>query len=123
MIQVNGLLLKSSTDTIKNAVCKQEDPHEKKGIVGVFCRSYTIQEAIEKFIPEIYTETSDGRFTYTKGSTAAGLIIYEDKFAYSHHGTDPCGGRLCNAFDIVRIHKFGHLDTNKEKNRIKTSKL
>lgn len=36
--------------------------------------------------------------------------MYEDKFAYSHHGTDPCGGKLCNAFDLVRIHKFGHLD-------------
>lgn len=52
----------------------------------------------------------EGRYTYTKGSASAGLIVYEDKFAYSHHGTDPCGGKLCNAFDLVRIHKFGHLD-------------
>jgi len=42
--------------------------------------------------------------------------VYDDKFAYSHHGTDPAGGRLCNAFDLVRIHKYGHLDTGKEKN-------
>lgn len=102
-------------DTIQSAIKKQEDPETKKGIVGVFCRTYTIQEAIETFLSEEYEPAGDDRYTYTKGTTAAGLITYEDKFAYSHHGTDPAGGRLCNAFDLVRIHKFGHLDTGKEK--------
>lgn len=104
-----------STDVIMQAIKKQEDPEDKKGIIGVFCRTYTIQEAIETFLSDVYTLAGEGRYTYIKGSTAAGLIIYEDKFAYSHHGTDPAGGRLCNAFDLVRIHKFGHLDTGKEK--------
>ena len=35
----------------------------------------------------------EDRYTYTKGSASAGLIVYEDKFASSHHGTDPCGGK------------------------------
>lgn len=103
------------SETIQSAIKKQEDPETKKGIVGVFCRTYTIQEAIETFLLEEYEPAGDDRYTYTKGTTAAGLITYEDKFAYSHHGTDPAGGRLCNAFDLVRIHKFGHLDTGKEK--------
>ena len=103
-------------DIVRQAIKKQEDPADKKGIVGVFCRAYTIQDAIETFLQEEYTPAGDGRYTYTKGSTAAGLITYEDKFAYSHHGTDPAGNRLCNAFDLVRIHKFGHLDTGKDKN-------
>ncbi|WP_333862050.1 virulence-associated E family protein, partial [Clostridium sp.] len=38
--------------------------------------------------------------------------IYDDKFSYSHHGTDPASEVLCNAFDLVRIHKFGDLDDN-----------
>ena len=104
-----------STDVIKQAIKKQEDPEDKKGIIGVFCRTYTIQEAIETFLSDVYTPAGEGRYTYINGSTAAGLIVYDDKFAYSHHGTDPAGGRLCNAFDLVRIHKFGHLDTGKEK--------
>ena len=104
-----------STDVIMQAIKKQEDPEDKKGIVGVFCRTYTIQEAIETFLSDVYTPAGEGRYTYINGSTAAGLIVYDDKFAYSHHGTDPAGGRLCNAFDLVRIHKFGHLDTGKEK--------
>ena len=37
-------------------------------------------------------------------------MIYEGKFAYSHHATDPACGKLMNAFDMVRIHKFGELD-------------
>lgn len=104
-----------SNDIVRQAIKKQEDPDSKKGIVGVFCRAYSIQSAIETFLSEIYTPAGDERYTYVNGSTAAGLITYDDKFAYSHHGTDPAGGRLCNAFDLVRIHKFGHLDTGKEK--------
>lgn len=90
---------------------KQADPREKTGIVGAFCRTYSITEAIEKYLSEQYIATDrDDRFTYTQGSTAAGLIVYEDTFAYSHHGTDPCSGKTSNAFDLVRLHLFGHLD-------------
>ncbi|MFA5634598.1 MAG: virulence-associated E family protein [Anaerovoracaceae bacterium] len=38
------------------------------------------------------------------------MVVYDDKFAYSHHATDPACGQLMNAFDAVRIHKFGRLD-------------
>lgn len=105
-----------SSDVIMQAIKKQEDPENKKGIVGLFCRTYTIQEAIATFLSDVYEPAGEDRYTYINGSTAAGLIVYGEKFAYSHHGTDPAGGRLCNAFDLVRIHKYGHLDTGKEKN-------
>lgn len=90
---------------------KQEDPTEKKGLIGAFCRTYSIQEAIAQFIPDIYIDpTPDNRYTYHDGSTAAGAIVYDDLFIYSHHNSDPISGSLCNAFDMVRIHKFGHMD-------------
>ena len=104
-----------SNDIIQRAIKKQENPVDKKGIVGLFCRTYTIQSAIETFLSDTYTSAGEDRYTYANGSTAAGLIVYDDIFAYSHHGTDPAGGRLCNAFDLVRIHRFSHLDTGKEK--------
>ena len=86
---------------------KQEDPLTKQGWIGAFCRTYTIQEAIEKFIPEEYIPTaSENRWTYAKGSTAGGLVIYDDRFAYSNHSTDPASQQLCNAFDLVRVHLF-----------------
>ena len=90
---------------------KQGDPLAKTGLIGAFCRTYTIQDAIATFLPDAYTECSTpGRYTYVNGSTAAGLVVYEDKFAYSNHATDPISGQLCNAFDLVRIHKFGEAD-------------
>lgn len=104
-----------TSDAILKDIKKQEDPEAKKGIVGTFCRAYTIEDAIETFLSDVYEPIGDGRYTYIAGSTSGGLIVYEGKFAYSHHGTDPAGGRLCNAFDLVRIHKYGHLDSGKEK--------
>lgn len=100
----------NDTEKIHTEVKKQADPTIKDGIVGAFCRIYTITEAIETFLSEVYESAEDGRYTYMKGTTASGLIIYQDKFAYSHHDTDPAGGKLSNAFDLIRIHKFGDGD-------------
>ena len=65
----------------------------QKGPLGAFCRTYSITEAIAKFLPDVYTPTAkEDRYTYAAGSTAAGLVIYDgDVFAYSNHSTDPAG--------------------------------
>lgn len=89
---------------------RQADPLEKKGVVGAFCKIYSIQLAIAKFLPDIYTSAGEGRYTYAKGSTTGGAVVYDNKFLYSHHATDPACGTLCNAFDLVRIHLFGKED-------------
>ena len=96
----------------KKELKKQGDPTEKKGLVGTFCRTYDIPAAIAKFLPDVYVPTDKAdRYTFAGGSTAAGLVLYEDgKFAFSNHGTDPASGQLCNAFDLVRLHKFADLD-------------
>lgn len=107
------------TEIIKRSGEKQKDPLEKPGLVGVFCRTYGIREAIEKFVPA-YEPCGDDRYTYTGGSTAAGVVIYEDKFSYSHHSTDPAGGQLCNAWDLVRIHHFHELDAGKDEDTAAT---
>ena len=97
--------------SVRREIKKQGDPLEKPGIVGAFCRTYDIHQAIETFLPDDYTPCAiDNRYTYVHGSTGAGLVVYEDKFAYSHHGTDPSSGKLCNAFDLVRLHLFGDKD-------------
>ena len=97
------------TPTSKGA--RQEDPRTKPGIIGAFCRTYGIAEAIATFLPGVYTQTAqEDRWTYAEGSTHGGMVTYEDTWAYSHHGTDPAGGKLCNAFDLVRLHRFADLD-------------
>lgn len=90
---------------------KVGDPTEKPGLIGAFCRAYTIQEVIDTFLQDAYEKTAhENRYTYKLGSVAAGLVCYEDKFAYSNHETDPASKQLCNAFDLCRIHLFGVQD-------------
>lgn len=91
---------------------KQGDPESKHGVVGAFCRVYDVPGAMDKFLPGVYEETATpGRYTFTGGSTTGGAVLYDGgKFLYSHHATDPCGGRLVNAFDLVRLHRFGDED-------------
>lgn len=96
----------------RKRLAKQENPLEKHGIIGAFCRTYTITQAMEKFLPGMYEETDvPGRYTYTGGSTMGGAIVYDGElFLYSHHATDPCSGLLVNAFDLVRLHMYGDQD-------------
>lgn len=97
---------------------KAEDPTEKKGIVGNFCRAYNVMEAIDAFdLP--YEEVDDysgkPRYTFLGGTTTNGAEVQDDGlFLYSHHGSDPTSDMLVNAFDLVRIHKFGHLDEGED---------
>ena len=99
-------------DVVKKTAAKQKDPLEKGGLVGAFCRAYTIQEAVAEFVPTYQPCSEPNRYTYTEGSTAAGVVIYDDKFSYSHHATDPASMQLCNAWDLVRLHRFGGLDAD-----------
>lgn len=102
-------------EVVRRELRHQQDPTEKGGIVGAFCRTYDVPSAIAQFLPEVYDEAGEGRYTYTLGSTSAGAVVYgEGLWLYSNHATDPAWGQLCNAFDLVRVHKFGHLDEGKE---------
>lgn len=101
------------SEAVRRSITQQADPLEKPGIVGAFCRAYTIEEAIEAFLTDVYEpSTMNGRYDYIPADSAAGVVVYDGKFAYSHHATDPVCGKLLNAFDLVRLHKFRELDEN-----------
>lgn len=90
---------------------RQADPLAKEGIVGAFNRSYGIGEVLDGMLPHVYRNEGGGRWTYLEGSTAKGLVVYQDRLAYSNHSTDPAGGGHCrSAWDLVRIHFFGKAD-------------
>ena len=108
---------------VQKSLKKQENPLEKRGIIGAFNRTFTIQQAIDTFISDVYQPSEmAGRYDYIPADSSAGVVIYDDVFAYSHHATDPACGKLMNAFDVVRIHKFGNLDA-KVTEEIETTKL
>lgn len=103
-----------TTNERRQRVKKQSEPTEKPGVVGAFCRVYDIPAAIDAFLGDVYEPFGD-RYTYTGGTTSGGLVVYDGgAFAYSHHDSDPTGGRLCNAFDLVRIHLYGERDKDVE---------
>ena len=113
----------SRVDRVRKRAMTQADPLNKPGIIGMFCKTYTIQEAIDKYLSDVYAPcNTPDRYTYCQGTTTAGLVIYDDKFAFSNHGTDPAGGQLCNAFDLVRIHLYNDLD-NEAKEGTPNNKL
>jgi predicted P-loop ATPase len=99
------------SEVLDRSLKEQADPLSKEGVIGTFCRTYSVSTAIDRFLKDIYEPSvMVGRYDYIPADSSAGVILYDDKFAYSHHATDPASGRLLNAFDLVRIHKFGHLD-------------
>lgn len=94
----------------KNLAESRQDPCKAAGIVGQFCTLYNIHTVIEEFLQDYYEPCGD-RYTYKQATTTAGAVVYrEGAFLYSNHASDPACGQLCNAFDLVRIHRFGSLD-------------
>ena len=99
---------------LRETADKAEDPTEKDGPVGFFCRAYNVEDAIDQFdLPysRVVAPSAKPRYTFTGGTTTNGAEVQDGGlFLYSHHGSDPCSDMLVNAFDLVRIHKFGKLD-------------
>lgn len=97
-------------DSVRASDGTQVPPDEKPGIVGDFCRAFTVEEAIEKFDLPYKPGATPGRYTYANGSVPEGAVVYDDgKKFHSHHDTDPARGQS-NAFDLVRAHHFASLD-------------
>lgn len=100
-----------------------QNPKEKAGLAGAFCRAYSVPAAIEKYLSDVY-EIAPGndRYTYKAGHSVGGMIVFDDLFCFSYHSTDPIAdGHAYNAYDLVRVHKFGHLgkeDSTKEMNKL-----
>jgi hypothetical protein len=96
-------------DVVHRVVDEVVPPDEKLGVVGDFCRAFRVDEAIDRFdLP--YQPGSGDRYTFTAGSRPDGLRIYDGGLkAHSEHDSDPAYGQT-NAFDLVRLHKFGKLD-------------
>ncbi len=104
----------SSRESKANTVAQQkvQDPLVKEGVVGLFNRAYyPIAKALEVFLSDVYEPTeNENRWHLIASGSMAGVEIKEDKFVYSHHAKDPAYLKLCNAFDIVRTHRFGDMD-------------
>lgn len=97
------------SEVITTSMNQQKDPLSKEGIIGAFCRAYhPIDKVISTYLSDMYAPSLvEGRYDYLAAESSAGVVIYDDKYAFSHHASDPASGKLLNAFDLVRIHRFG----------------
>lgn len=98
------------------------DPAQRAEPIGSFCEYFTVEDAIDAFLPDVYERVDDdasghARYTYRSGTTAAGAIVYDSKFLFSHHDTDPASGKTLNAFELLQLHKFGDLDEKANANK------
>lgn len=103
----------------RRPVEKMQNPLEKHGIVGAFCRHFNVHQAIDEFLSDVYKPSAPdrSRYTYIPGTTSNGCVVYDSGNAFfSHHGTDPAGDRSNNSFDLVRIHRFADLDDKADPN-------
>lgn len=74
----------------------------------VFDRVFTVTEAIDRFLPDIYRfNGAANRYDYLPGEGVAGLVILDERTAFSHHGSDPAAGHPLSPYMIVGIHRHG----------------
>ena len=91
------------------------DPTLKSGVIGAFCRAYDPRRAVDELLPDVFTWESDDndvRLTWLQGGGNPGGACVTDDGAhvFNSHATDPFEGRACNTWDLVRVHRHGHLD-------------
>jgi P4 family phage/plasmid primase-like protien len=99
---------------LRKPIKQAEDPLSKPGVIGAFCRTYDIHSAIQEFdLPYEQTEF-DNRYRPEGSTGASGAIVYDDVFLYSHHESDVAAQQNCNAFDLVRLHRFQALVANED---------
>lgn len=97
------------SEVMRHSLSQQQNPLIKSGVVGAFCRAYSIEDAIDTFLQDVYAPSAmEGRYDYIPADSTAGVVLYDGKFAYSHHASDPASEKLLNAFDLVKTHKFGN---------------
>ena len=102
---------KVDTEQIGKNTLQNKKSFKSKRYGWGFNRTYSISQAIEKFLPNVYTKERNGRYTYVDGdSHGGGMTLNNDTIFYSHHGTDPANLYYRSAFDLVRIHLFGNYD-------------
>lgn len=91
------------------------DPKEKKGVLGAFCRAFTMLDLLAEPLSGVFEFESlnDGRrlnFLQGGGSKGGAFLTPCGEYVGNTHRSDPFHGRLANKIDLVRRYKFGHLD-------------
>ncbi len=81
-------------------------PSERKDVVGTFCRTYSCDTAIKKFLLELFVFNVEmGLYVSSFNPDITLEVDDAQKIVWISGINTPC-----NAFDIVRMYRFGELD-------------
>jgi len=100
-----------STQPLPSPHRNKRDPYSLEGVIGAFNRAYEDWDLLIETYDLPYIKATEDRYQLAGAVAEAGMgPIPGTGFVYSHHANDPAYGQTCSAFDLVRLHRFGHLD-------------
>ena len=89
---------------MRRTVSKQEDPLEKRGIIGAFCRAHGIADVLEHILADRYAPTAqDDRYTFAGGSrtgTVRRTVVSAVEIWAECFGKEPTAIRRSDTYDI-----------------------
>lgn len=90
----------------------KRDPFEIEGTIGAFNKAYEDLDLLIEAYELPYERVDEDRYHLVGATSQAGMGPVRDAHGlfYSHHANDPAFGKTCSAFDLVRLHHYGHLD-------------
>jgi len=93
----------------------KRDPFAMEGTIGAFNRAYDDWAVLIEEYDLPYEPAGDDRWHLVGATAAAGMgpVQGAEGLVFSHHANDPAFGVACSAFDLARLHLFGHLDEDK----------
>lgn len=89
------------------------DPREKDGLIGLFHRTFEIEEVVERWLGDVFEFVDDWRLNFLRSASGAaeGAGVTDNRQGlFNTHSSDPLGNRATNKWDLVRHYLFGHLD-------------
>lgn len=99
-----------STSPLPKPHKNKRDPFALEGTVGAFNRAYEDFGTLIREYDLPYRAVTEDRWQLVGASAAAGMGMVAPGLVFSHHANDPAYGQTCSAFDLARLHMYGHLD-------------
>jgi hypothetical protein len=73
----------------------------------------TIQNAIDLYLPDVYEKVRDDRYITSVPPAVPVSRFTITSWHTANHATDLAARQTCNAFDLIRLHKFPDEDPKK----------
>lgn len=113
-----GVLTKARSE--RKARREMVDPREKEGEIGLFCRTFEIEEVVDRWLSDVFEFSGDDEwrlnFLQSASGAAEGAGVTDNRQGiFNTHKSDPFEGRAANKWDLVRHYVFGHLDEGMDK--------